>query len=627
MSSDEMTTDELVEAIRYHRRVYYQGNPEITDAEFDAMVDEMERRDPESPVLSEVGAPPEENAKYHKIPMYSLAKSSDLDNFARWYHSLPEGTPLVSQLKYDGCSVSGEYESGQPVRYLTRGDGITGEDYTDNLLRCHNPEILDLKDFTGSIRGEAVIHRDLFTPENFPHPDDPTTTESNRRNSVAGSIKKENSRRVKFVDLIFYDVVSEKHRFRTEQEKVAFLQLMGLPTAPTTVITSLDAAIKFYHSVLETREDFPYMIDGLVFKVDDLELQEQLGLSSNRPKGQRALKFPALYGTSTLRGVEFRVGHTGRITLRAHYDQVTIDNRNFAHATLNNFEYIQRKDIHIGDEVTIEIGGDIIPKIVSVHKPGDQRQPILPPETCPECGGQVAQQGACHFCINEDCSGKSIRKIRQWITKTGIKYFGPAAQNQCFEAGIVKTPVDLYTISEEALGNLIGPGNARNVKTEVNHHRQLPLHIFMGALGIPYLGRRNAQTLVEQGVDTLEKFRNLDSSESYHGFGETLVSIRRDIDKLAPVIDGLLEAGVRVVEVEPASGNLEGKKFVVTGTLSQPRNHFKGLIESNGGTFQSSVNQSTDYLLAGEGGGSKRQKAERLGVPVISEVDFLAMIG
>lgn len=620
--------DKLAEEIRRHKSLYYAGNPEITDAEYDALEARMRVIAPDHPILSETGAPTELPSLEHKIPMRSLRKATEFAEFEKWYNTLPKGTVLLAQRKYDGASVSLEYEKGKLKRALTRGDGFTGEDITDNIRHCYDyKDLIKLKKpFNGSIRGEAVIFAGDFTPENFPSDDDPTTTESNRRNSATGAIRKTNSPRVKWVRLIFYDAANGIY-FEGEEEKVSFLLDLGVNTADSFRIESLEQAQRLYEETLQTRQSLPMMIDGLVFKVANLKIQEEMGETENKPKGQIALKFPAMTGETVLTDVELQVGHTGAITPRAKYKPLIIDGREFNHATLNNWDYIKALDVQIGDTITVAIGGDIIPKIISAE-PGKKRKPIPLPRACPVCGEPVQKEGARVYCHNEDCGGKVVRKILHWLQKTDIKFLGPKMVQTCFEKGIITSPVHIYTISKKDLGKVIGSGNAARVKEEIEAKKELPLDVFMGALAIPLLGQRKASMLIEQGVDTLEKFQSLDVKQEYQGFKESLVAIKEGIDKRQPLIEDLLRAGVTIKEKETKEngGSLKGAKIVVTGTLSQPRNHFQKLIEENGGVFSKSLSGNTDYLLAGEKAGSKLSKAQKHGVQILSEGEFLQMI-
>lgn len=622
--------EEIISNLTRWSALYYAGTPEVSDEVYDAQRDYLESQDPENPFLAVVGAPPEENATRHKIPMFSLDKCSGPEEFKKWFANLPKGVELVAQLKLDGCSISLEYDDGKLVKGLTRGDGLTGEDYTQNLSRCHTKEILKVKKkFSGSVRGEAVIHKDDFTPANFPNDEDPTQTESNRRNSASGAIKKSGSKRVKWVRMVFYDIAPDD--FATESDKIQALKDLGLPVAETFKIRTLEEALALYDQILSQRSDLPFSIDGLVFKINDLSLQKEMGYRDNRPKGQRALKFPTMSGVSVLRFVEENVGHSGAVTPRAHYDPILIDGRTFSHANLNNYDIIESLNLAIGDSILVEIGGDIIPKISGKVANGDKRKVIKPPLVCPSCKGPLTKEGKRHKCLNVDCSGQAIRKVRNWVTKVGIKFYGPESQELCFDKGLIQTPVDLYTVDPKKLGALIGPGNAQNVLAEVEAHKELPLNIFMGSLGIPFLGRRNASHLIEQGVDTLEKFRSLSPDRSFEGFKKSLGTIIQSIQDLAPIIDGLLEAGVMIKQKQKKQssegGSLTGKKFVITGTLSQTREVFKEMIEKAGGECQSSVSTKTDYLLVGEKAGSKLAKAQSLGVRILREEDFLELLG
>jgi DNA ligase (NAD+) len=621
-------------------RYYNHGDSPVDDPIFDTAKNRLKMLAPDHPYLATVGAEVRADGMIkHNIPMGSLDNVNNEQELLDWWEKTQPGEVIV-QYKYDGLSLGMEYEQGRMIRGLTRGDGIYGEDQTNNILHCYNGPsgslelnnaelikqgigvINNLNDpFDGSVRGEGIVHRSDFTDKNFPG-------ESNPRNSAVGAIRKSNSERAKHVRIVCYDLVSDK-KFTTEVEKLEYMEELGLPVAEYHLCTTSEEVINCYNNIINRRDELDFLIDGMVIKVNEIARQEELGSHNQRPKWGRAFKFPCMTGITTITRIDLTVGHTGNIIPTAEYETLEIEGRNFVHALLDNFDTIEKHNLAIGDRVEIEITGDIIPKVRRVVEKGPDAGHYPRPTSCPVCDGEVVIDGAYTKCASDTCSAKSIGKINNWVKKTGIKYFGASRQEACFQADLITEPAHLYTSNVKALGEIIGDGNATAVRTEIENHRTLPLSTFMGSLGIKFLGRSNAKKLIAAGIDSLERFRTFDpevEKEKIDGFGSNLVAIKAGIEACSGTIDNLLNAGVTIEAAATAPVVADdAKSFCFTGVRIGAH---KEAFEARGWQEKSGVSKNLDYLVAKDptSTSGKAKKARDLGVEIISLDEFVEML-
>ena len=366
-------------------KYYNTGNSPLSDKEYDTLKEELRAEDPNNPYFCEVGAPVNGNKICrHRIPMGSLNNVRNEEEFRAWWNKTNPGNVIV-QYKYDGLSIGLEYKNGSMVRGLLRGDGITGEEQTENIKNCWHKynnsskiDELNCSDFNGCVRGEGIVYKSDFNETNFPG-------ESNPRNSAVGAVRKENSPRSKWVRFICYDVAGCE--FDTEEQKLKYMTKLGLPVAEYHSFDNPDDVMEFYNST--GRDSLPFVIDGLVIKTSSIKRQKELGEHNQRPKHSVAFKFATMSGISKITNIDLTVGHTGAIIPTAEYESIMIDGRNFSHTLLDNFDTIERLDLGIGDIVEIEICGDIIPKIKRVVEHAYK---------CPECGfvGTLKEQEEHH---------------------------------------------------------------------------------------------------------------------------------------------------------------------------------------------------------------------------------------
>lgn len=614
-------TEQLVELMKSWSDAYYNdGNSPASDSTYDAAKKRLELLDPYNPYLSVIGAPiNSKGEERHKIPMGSLDNLKNEEEFRDWWNKIDPGEVVV-QFKYDGLSLGLEYQDGELTRGLVRGDGIFGENKTDNIRRCfHADQINTLNElFTGSVRGEGIVYKEDFTDDKFPG-------ESNPRNSAVGAIRKTNSPRVQWVRMACYDLVND-HQFETEVDKLLYMKQLGLPVCDYQVFDNPDEVVSFYHAVETDRDNIPLMIDGLVVKCNSVAKQKNLGSHKGRPKWAMAFKFPSLVGETTITNIILTVGHTSGLIPTAEYEPVEIEGRTFQHALLDNFDTIEELDLNIGDKIEIEITGDIIPKVRRLISKGSDGH-YQRPSRCPFCDSPTQIVGAYTRCTGKSCTRKLIAKVNNWVKKTGIRYLGDSRQSELYESGVIKNPADLYKVTQEDIGSVIGMGNASHVLEEIDKTRTLPLHVFMGSLGIPFLSRSNAQKLVAAGIDTLDKFQNIDPAKTdIPGFGKNLLAIADGINECGPLINELIEAGVFIQE-ETVAPQAQGDAptFCFTGVRLGAH---KETFSAKGWVEKSSVSKKLDYLVAMDpnSGSKKIEKAQKYGTNIITWNEFMEML-
>lgn len=617
-----MKADELVSILRNASDAYYNDIPIMSDEEYDALHDELESIDPENGFLSEVGSPAHLNLYHHKIPMGSLDNVKNENEFIKWWNKV-DPTSVIVQYKYDGASVGLEYQNGKLITAASRGDGIIGEDITINMKNCwnhqnnnHDINTLD-KPFTGSVRGEAIIYKNDWSA-NF-------TGESNPRNSTVGAMRKEKSQMVKWVRMSCYDIIHEDMEFTKESDKLAYMDELGLPVSEYWVMNNPQEVIDFYERTQVNRSNLNFMIDGLVVKVNNTHIQEKLGSHNGRPKWAVAFKFPCLKGDSKITGIILSLGHTGSIIPTAEYEPINIEGRTFSHTLLDNFNFIEQHNIAIGDRVEVIITGDIIPKISKVIEKGPNKGHFPRPLECPECKAKTEIVGASTKCTNPLCRAVSLAKINNWVKKTGIKYFGTQRQKKCFDANVITNPSELYS-NVKKLGEVIGEGNATMVYEQIKSHQNLSLSIFMGSLGIPFLGRSNAQKLIEAGINTLDKFLSFDPDIKIHGFKDNLYEIKNGINQCKPLIEKLLASGVSIIKEPSKMQDKDTKSFCFTGVRLHGDD--KAMFEKHGWIEKSSISKNIDYLVAKDlsNNSGKMKKAKELGINVIDINTFMSIL-
>ncbi len=551
------------------------------------------------------------------------------------------------ELKSDGLAVEVVYERGKLKQGSTRGNGEVGEDVTRNLatiravphaLKGAAPEYL-------SVRGEVFMRHGEFERLNRARAEKDEPAFANPRNAASGSLRQldPSITAERGLDAVFYAVGRVSDDLPVPDQRTLFEKLpaLGIPVSPQAAVGPLEKIREYYNYWLENRHTLDFDIDGVVIKVNDFSLRGRMGVTSKAPRWSVAWKFPAREAVTGLESVDFQVGRTGIITPVANLHPINIGGVIVKRATLHNFKEIERLDVRIGDKIKIIRAGDVIPKVVEVvrHDGAARGEAIVPPKQCPSCGEELRQEDIYLRCVNPSCESKRIEALKFFVSKDGmdIEFFGPELVARLYDAGRLNTIADFYKITKDVLMGLdrMGDRLADKVIDSINARRRVPLSRFLQSLGIRNVGGHVASViaahvksldrLYEMTTDDLMKIREVGPgvAESVYGF------FREDKNRV--LVGDMLASGLVVEEEEaaaPADSPVNGKTFVVTGTLSRySRQEAEEMIRKLGGRAAGSVSAKTDYVLAGESPGSKLDRARELGVRVISEDEFINMIG
>ena len=651
--------DKLRESIRHHEHQYYVlDSPEITDAEYDALVRELQQLEtghpelitPDSPTLRVGGKPREGFQKIaHSSPMLSLDNALSTEELRAFDNRVREllGNAeyrYVAELKMDGLSMAARYRDGVFDLAITRGDGSVGEDVTENARTIRSLPLRVHRRTPFEVRGEVVFNRRAFERLNAEREKDNLPRFANPRNAAAGSLRVLEpgitaSRRL---DYYTYFALDEEGKFLFDShgESLDWLAAQGFKVNPKRrVCANVEEAVALCAEWEAERESLPYEIDGVVLKIDSIPQQRQLGFTARAPRWAIAFKYAAQQRETTVVDISVGVGRTGALTPVAHLEPVVVGGVTVSRATLHNEDEIGRLGLEIGDTVLIERSGDVIPKVVRVTKQGETRTPFHMPHECPVCGGHIVREEgeAASRCINANCPARLKESIGHFASRgvLNIDGLGDVLIEQLVDKGLVKSVADLYYLKEAQLADLdrMGPKSAANVIRNIDRSRTLPMPRVLGALGIRFVGERTAELLADHfedldriasaTVDELQQAQEVGPkvAESIHAFFEE--------DHNRQLLARLRAAGLQFKHNAPKreGGTLQGMTFVVTGTLPNlTREDAKAKIEAAGGKVAAAVSRKTNYLLAGEDAGSKLKKAQELGVAVIDEAGLLEMI-
>ncbi len=656
---------ELRALIHYHNRRYYQlDDPEITDAQYDLLMQELVALEEQFPEIDRtdsptrrVGAAPLDkfSTVIHLSPMLSLANAfteeeiSEFDGRVKRLLHAEEEFHYVAEPKIDGVAVNLIYENGSFVVGATRGDGFTGEDVTQNLRTVH---ALPLRMAASGervpdrieIRGEVYLETAAFRKLNKKRLEQGEAAFANPRNAAAGSLRQLDSRITARRPLnIFCYGIGEVTgwTFHGQWEILRCLSRWGFHVNPDAKrVRGVGGCIEYYRQLTEFREKLPYEIDGVVIKVDDLALQSRLGTITRSPRWALAVKFAPTQATTVVREIIINVGRTGVLTPVAVMEPVQVGGVTVSRATLHNEDEIRKKDVRAGDTVIIQRAGDVIPEVVRVieSKRTGKEKPFRMPERCPECGSHVVRlEGeAAHRCIDLACPAQVRENIKHFVSRGAmdIDGLGDRIVTQLLEARAIEDPSDLYTLTKEKLLALdrFGEKSAQNLMEALAQSKHPPLEKLLFALGIRHVGEHVAKILVKE-FGSMEHISAATAEElsAIEGIGPTIAEsiagfFREPHNR--KIIAKLLKSGVRPQErMVKAGAPLAGKTFVFTGGLENfSRDGAKDLVESLGGNVSSSVTKKADYVVAGTDPGSKHDRAVKLGLPILDEAAFLKLI-
>ncbi|MGE5567795.1 MAG: NAD-dependent DNA ligase LigA [Rhodospirillales bacterium] len=646
--------------LRHHEYLYYVlDQPEITDAEYDQLMRKLQELEaahpelitPDSPTQRVGGKPREGFVKVrHSTPMLSLDNAlneGEMRDFDRRVRQLLGGAPYryVAELKLDGLSMAAHYRDGLFVRAITRGDGIVGEDVTENARTIRS---LPLRVSNGipefEVRGEVIMNRLAFERLNAERDQLGLSRFANPRNAAAGSIRVLEpqitaSRRLQY--FAYFLLINGEPAHESHWESLEALSRFGFKVNPhRRVCADVEEVLDFYREWEGRREELPYEIDGVVVKIDSVAQQRQLGWTAKAPRWAIAFKYAARQAETVVESIEVQVGRTGALTPVARLRPVEVGGVTVSRATLHNEDEIERLGLQIGDSVIIERSGDVIPKVVRVSSPGSPRQPFRMPGYCPVCGGKVVREEGevASRCINTNCPARLKESILHFASRgvMDIDGMGEALVDQLVDRGLVKSVVDIYKLTASQLIPLerMGKKSAEKLLSNIERSKQLPLPRVLSALGIRFVGERTAVLLAEAfgsldaiaaaDVETLQRAEEVGpkvAQSIYQFFREP-----RNIE----LVEGLRRAGLQFEhkQVRKKKGPLQGLTFVLTGTLpTLTREEAKARIEAAGGKVAGSVSKLTDYVVAGEKAGSKLDKAKALGIEIIDEKRLLELTG
>ena len=669
---DKNNIEHFRNLLRFHEHRYYvDNNPLISDFEYDQLYKLLEKFEKEHPGLITKDSPTQRVGKglikdfpktQHLVPMLSLENSYDDADLIDWDRKARELSKLdiieySVEPKFDGASISLIYENDLMLRGVTRGDGETGDDITPNIRQIksiplsasfskHNIQQIE-------IRGEILMNKKNFKAYNDTLIEEGIPPLANPRNAAAGSLRMKDTAIVgkRNLEGFLYHVSfinnienNKKEIVHTHSDMLKLLWDLGFrsPQKEMQVVKGIDAVIKVINDFENKRDDLPYEIDGMVIKVNDLELQDKLGMTSHHPRWAIAFKFKARQATSKLLAVEFQIGRTGAVTPVAKIQPVHVGGVTVSSISIHNEDYIKEKNLMLGDQILIERSGDVIPQIVkSLDELRDGSETaIVFPKNCPECNQELfkLEEEAVWRCINISCKAQVLERIIHFVSKDAmdIKSMGEANVRKFFEMGLIKDIPGIYEFDINILKDKEGFGvkSVENLREAIEKSKQQPMHRLIYALGIRYVGETTAKALA-QNIHNIFDFQKM-TEEALMQLEDVGVKVARSIfeffknDDNIEMLKKLERLGVRVEGAAPkvSEGNLSGQTFLFTGTLSKlKRTEAEEMVEAHGGKILGGVSSKLNYLITGEDAGSKLEKAKKIpGIKIMLEEEFLKML-
>ncbi|HAQ02543.1 TPA: NAD-dependent DNA ligase LigA [Candidatus Nomurabacteria bacterium] len=653
------------EISRLREEYHVRNNPKVTDDVYESLTRELHNLEAKYPEFIEIdskidrvaGKPLDKFKKVkHEIRMLSMNDTFSFDEIKDWetriYKLLNKKHSYFCEVKFDGLSASLIYKNGIFVEGSTRGDGFIGEDVTENL-KMINSIPLKLKSPYPSyleVRGEVLMPKKVWEVLNKNNTKEGKPTFANTRNAAAGSLRQLDPKIVKERRLDFFpwDLASIKYddkeiNIKTHSDKHKLLRELGFSLdSHEKKAKNLEEVFSFIEEIGKIRESLPYGSDGVAILVDELELQENLGIVGKAPRYMTAYKYPAERATTVVTDITVNVGRTGVMTPLAHFNPTLVAGSTISKATLHNMDQIERLDIRVGDTVVIQKAGDVIPEVVEVlvnMRTGKEKK-FKMPEACPVCNSNIERKAGfgegsssvAYYCTNKLCPARSRRGMQHFVNIFEIYEIGPKILDRLKDEGLISDSADLFTLERADLSGLdrFGEKSADNIINSIEIHKKISLWRFIYALGIIHVGEQTARDLADHfhsltnlskaSIEELNNIGNIGPAVS-----ESIFHYFQDKNNIH-FLDKLFENGVEIILEQKKTGNLTGKIFVLTGTLpTLSREDAKKKIIDNGGKVSSSVSSKTDYVLVGEEPGSKYEDAKKLGVKILSESEFLKM--
>ena len=663
----------LKQVLKFHEYQYYVvANPLISDYEYDNLYQQLLQIEAANPDLISADSPSQRvgnslNQQFetipHLVPMLSLENSYNADDLNDFDRKAKEGAQLENinycvEPKFDGASISLVYENDMLVRACTRGDGVAGEEITQNIKQIRSiPLSIPLSSYgiqQMEIRGEVIMSKKSFDDFNQKLIAKQLPTLANPRNAAAGSLRMKDPKEVadRNLDAFIYHIsfytlqtgASTPELLKTHSGSLELLWNMGFrsPQKEKKLISNIDGVIQFCKDFEIERDSLPYEIDGLVIKINDFALQEKLGMTSHHPRWAIAYKFKARQATTILENVEFQVGRTGAVTPVAKLQPVAIGGVTVSSISMHNEEYIKEKDLRLGDTVIIERAGDVIPQIVqSIGSLRKGTEKIIEfPTQCPVCDDALEKEEteAVWRCNNPACTAQIVERMIHFVSKDAmdIKSFGDANIRKFYELNLLKNIPQIYQLDFAQIGQLEGFGkkSVDNLKAAIEASKQQPLYRLIYALGIRYVGETTAKTIASQIHHILDLVTL--TEEQLQAFEDVGVKVAKSIrhyfaeEKNITLIKELEALGLNMIQTNATAvdGNLSGLNFLFTGTLTQlKRSEAEAMVEARGGHILSGVSSKLNYLVVGEDAGSKLEKAKKIAsIKIISEADFIELV-
>ena len=648
--------EELRAVIEKNNRLYYdQDAPELEDFEYDALTRELKALEAQFPQLVTASSPTQKvggtaSSKLlkvtHAVKMESLLDAFSFDelrDFDRRVREAGVEPEYVVEIKIDGLSCSLEYENGELVRASTRGDGVVGEDVTANVraIRSIPKKLKDAPEFL-EVRGEVYMPHEAFQKLCAEQELQGAAPFKNPRNAAAGSLRQKDAKITgkRGLSIFVFNVQQIRGKTLTKHsESLDYLKSLGLPVSPRYhVVHDIEAAIAEIEQIGQNRAKLDFDMDGAVIKVNDFAQRDLMGSTNKFPRWAIAFKYPPEVKETTLRGIEVAVGRTGVLTPTACFDPVFLAGTTVARATLHNEDFIRQFGLRIGDTIQVRKAGDIIPEVIGVTHHAEDAEPYEMPKVCPSCGAPVVhlEDEAALRCVNPECPAQSLRNIIHFASRDAmdIDGLGTAVATQLVEKGMVHSAADIYTLTREQLLTLdkFKEKSADNLLNAIEASKQNNLDKLLFGFGIRNIGDKAAALLAEH-FGTLQAIREATAEQisEIDGFGGVMAQSVVEFfakEGTTDLVHRLADAGLNMQwKGEPKGDKLAGKTLVVTGTLETlSRNEAEALIVKNGGKASGSVSKKTAYVVAGTAAGSKLTKAQALGVPVLTEQEFLDMI-
>lgn len=630
--TDTKKIKRLEREIIKHKNLYYQGKPEISDYEYDKIEDELRSLDPKNATLEIVGSDIFTGEKIeHAQKMLSLNKTYKLEELERWADS----KEVISTFKIDGSSCSLIYKQGKLVLGKTRGDGRFGEKITSKIIQIdHVPKVFENYKKNFEIRGELFCREDDFIHLSKEMESLGLEKPTSQRNIVAGLLgRKENIDLARFLSFQAFEFISTEESLKTEEDKFKLMQKLGFETPEYNKSNSK----KEMEARVEEARDFmssgSYLIDGLVFSFNELELHDRMGETAHHPRYKIAFKFEGEMKPTVIKSISWQVSRNGILTPVANVEKVELSGAQVSRVTLHNFGMVKQFELKKGDKINIIRSGEVIPKFIDVVQ--SSKNEFSYPEECPSCGKEVFVEDIRLVCHNPQCPDKVIDEILNYIKKIGIENLSDKRLKELIEAGMVKDIPSLYDLTSERLMELdkVKEKLATKLVESISQSKSVELVTFLSSLGISGGAYNKCEKIVNNGYDTIEKILAINPEKlmEIESFAEkSAVEFHSSLMSKKNLINELLKKGIKIkASTVKTDTNIAGLKFCITGTLSMKRSELQKLIKENGGIAVSSVSSATDYLITNdtESSSSKFKKAQQLEIPIISEDKFLNLLG